>query len=145
MSTVTKKELVERIASATGQKRVAVKLVVQEFLDQLVVELGRDNRLEFRDFGVFEVAIRQARMAQNPKTLEPVWVPTRRTVRFKCGRQMRKALLERDAAEEAGRLEADGAERDGVADGLKRDGVTDELKRDGVADARGRAEPVRAE
>lgn len=99
MSTVTKKELVERIAAATGQKRVAVKRVVQEFLDQVVVELGRDNRLEFRDFGVFEVAVRQARMAQNPKTLDPVWVPTRRTVRFKCGRQMRQVLLDRDAAE----------------------------------------------
>ena len=101
MSTVTKKELVERIATATGQKRVAVKQVVQEFLDQVVVELGRDNRLEFRDFGVFEVTRRQGRMAQNPKTLDPVWVPTRRTIRFKSGRQMRKVLAERDAAEQA--------------------------------------------
>ena len=117
MSTVTKKELVERIASATGQKRVAVKAVVQEFLDQVVVELGRDNRLEFRDFGVFEVALRQARMAQNPKTLDPVWVPARRTVRFKCGRQMRRVLLERDAADaEAGPPEALQPARDTPAD-----------------------------
>ncbi len=101
MSTVTKKELVERIAQTTGQKRVVVKRVLQEFLDEVIVELGRDNRLEFRDFGVFEVKTRQARMAQNPKTLEPVPVPAKRSVRFKTGRQMRRVLLESDEADAA--------------------------------------------
>ena len=101
MSTVTKKELVERIAHTTGQKRVVVKRVLQEFLDEVIVELGRDNRLEFRDFGVFEVKTRQARMAQNPKTLEPVPVPAKRSVRFKTGRQMRQVLLESDEADAA--------------------------------------------
>ena len=80
--TVTKKELVDRIADATGQKRVVVKKIVQTFLDNITIELGKGNRLEFRDFGVFEVKQRQARMAQNPKTLERVEVPPKRTVKF---------------------------------------------------------------
>lgn len=99
MSTVTKKELVERIAGKTKQKRVVVKQVLQEFLDEVIAELGRDNRLEFRDFGVFEITHRQARMAQNPKTLDPVVVPPKRSVRFKSGRQMRNVLLQRDRAD----------------------------------------------
>jgi integration host factor subunit beta len=92
MATITKKELIDHIAEATDQKRIIVKQVVQSFLDGIVVELGRGNRLEFRDFGVFEVKARKARMAQNPKTLEPVPVPAKRTVKFKVGRMMKQTL-----------------------------------------------------
>jgi len=79
---------------ATGEKRVVVKRVVQSFLDQIIVELGKGNRLEFRDFGVFEVKLRKARMAQNPKTLDPVEVPPKRTVKFKVGRLMKETLTD---------------------------------------------------
>lgn len=92
MSTVTKKALVDRIAERTGQKRVVVKRVVQEFLDEIIEELAAGNRLEFRDFGVFEVRERAARVAQNPKTLERVPVPSKKTVKFKVGRRMRDRL-----------------------------------------------------
>ena len=90
MATITKKELVERIAQQTGLQRNDVKTVVQAFLDGVVAELDQGNRLEFRDFGVFEVRHRAARSAQNPKTLVPVQVPAKRTVRFKPGRLMRE-------------------------------------------------------
>ena len=98
MATVTKKELIDRIADATGEKRVAVKKVVQSFLDNVIVELGRGNRLEFRDFGVFEVKQRASRIAQNPKTLERVHVPPKRTVKFKAGHMMKQALEDNQAA-----------------------------------------------
>ena len=92
MSTVTKKELVDRIAERTQAKRVLVKRIIQAFLDEVVSELGNDNRLEFRDFGVFETKMRVARIAQNPKTLERVEVPAKRTVKFKMGRLMKENL-----------------------------------------------------
>jgi len=94
MSTITKKELIDRIADNSGNRRVQVKKVVQQFLDEIVAELGKGNRLEFRDFGVFETKIRKARKAQNPKTLEPVAVPEKRTVKFKVGRLMKQRLSE---------------------------------------------------
>ncbi|MEQ9461686.1 MAG: HU family DNA-binding protein [Phycisphaeraceae bacterium] len=97
MATITKKELIDQIADATGQKRVVVKKIVQSFLDSIIIELGKGNRLEFRDFGVFEVKQRQARMAQNPKTLEPVEVPPKRTVKFKIGRLMKQTLSGEEA------------------------------------------------
>ena len=92
MSTVTKKELVGRIAERTQTKRVLVKRVIQAFLDEITAELRKNNRLEFRDFGVFETRTRAARIAQNPKTLERVEVPAKRTVKFKMGRLMRENL-----------------------------------------------------
>ena len=94
MHTVTKKELVDRIAEHTHTKRVVVKKVVQQFLNEIIEELGQGNRLEFRDFGVFETKERAARVAQNPKTLQRVHVPPKRTVKFKVGRLMKQKLQE---------------------------------------------------
>ena len=92
MQTITKKELIDRIAEKSTYKRVVVKRIVQSFLDEIIDELGRGNRLEFRDFGVFESKQRAARTAQNPKTLERVSVPSKRTVKFKVGRMMKIRL-----------------------------------------------------
>ncbi len=94
MATITKKELIDRIAERTQAKRVAVKCIIQAFLDEITRELCGDNRLEFRDFGVFETRTRAARVAQNPKTLERVEVPAKRTVKFKMGRLMRENLCD---------------------------------------------------
>ena len=94
MHTVTKKEMVDRIAEQTAAKRVLVKDILQCFLDEVINELGRGNRLEFRDFGVFETKERAARVAQNPKTLQRVKVPPKRTVKFKVGRMMKQKLQE---------------------------------------------------
>ena len=92
MATITKKELIDRIAENTGTQRGAVKSVVQSFLDEIVRELSRENRLEFRDFGVFETRTRPGRTARNPKTLEEVHVPATRVVKFKMGRLMKQRL-----------------------------------------------------
>jgi len=92
MSTITKRELVDRIAESTETKRVVVKAVIQHFLDEIVAELVKTNRLEFRDFGVFETRARAARMAQNPKTLERIQVPAKLAVKFKMSRLMKQKL-----------------------------------------------------
>jgi len=96
---VTKKDLVDRISDRSGLKRVAVKRVVQQFLEEIINELGAGNRLEFRDFGVFEIRERAARIAQNPKTMEKVPVPPKRTVKFKVGRLMRESLQIKDSGD----------------------------------------------
>ena len=110
MATITKKDLIDRIAQRTYNKRTVVKQVVQEFLDEIVLELGQGNRLEFRDFGVFESRVRASRMAQNPKTMEKVYVPAKRTVKFKVGRLMKRRLTENSVG-----LEADMAKRTAAA------------------------------
>ncbi len=92
--TITKKELVNRIADSTKQTKVVVKEIVQRFLDEVIAELAAGNRLEFRDFGVFEVKGRAARRAQNPRTLQKVQVPAKRVVKFKVGRVLRERIGE---------------------------------------------------
>ena len=99
MATVTKKELVDQITEELNMekprsqvKRVHVKRVIQRFLDKITDELASGNRLEFRDFGVFESKLRAPRVAQNPKTLQRVNVPAKRSVKFKVGRVMKLKL-----------------------------------------------------
>src|ERR1700709_563085 len=112
MATITKKELIDRIADNAPAKRVLVKKIVQQFLDEIVNELGKGNRLEFRDFGVFETKIRKARKAQKPHTLEPVPAPEKRTVKFKVGRLMKQKRGELTG----GAIDDEGADVDEMAE-----------------------------
>jgi integration host factor subunit beta len=92
LQTITKKELVARIAEKTGQTKVVAKEIIQSFLDEIIEELGQGNRLEFREFGVFEIQERAARKALNPRTRERVGVPARHVVKFKVGRLMKERV-----------------------------------------------------
>lgn len=120
MATRTKKELIERIAGQTNQNRAQVKKTVQAFLDTVIDELSNGNRLELRDFGVFEIRERAPRTAQNPKTLERVEVPAKKTVKFKVGRLMKAGITPEDEASEAAD-DARGASRNGQASGVQRE------------------------
>ena len=92
MATATKREIAERVAQQTGLPQVAVKQVLQMLFDEIVNELADGNRLEFRNFGVFEVVIRKARTGRNPKTGEKVAVPPKRVVTFKIGKVVKSRV-----------------------------------------------------
>lgn len=94
MPTASKKEIVFSVANKTGRPSAEVSAVCQSFLDQIVDELAEGNRLEFRDFGVFELKRRQSRTARNPKTGDPVHVPARTVVAFKPGRIMKTRVVD---------------------------------------------------
>jgi integration host factor subunit beta len=92
MATISKKDIIDKIADHTQTRKGFVKNIVQSFLNEITNELGKGNRLEFRDFGVFEVRNRAPRIAQNPKTLEKVQVEAKRTVKFKAGKLLKQRL-----------------------------------------------------
>lgn len=89
MTTVTKKQLVERISSDTSQTKIGTKDTIQRFLDYITEELENGNRIELRDFGVFQVKERASRVGRNPRTGDTVDVPSRNVVTFKVGRRMK--------------------------------------------------------
>jgi len=97
MSTITKQEIVGRIAESTQTKQTLAKVIIQNFLDEIISELAKGNRFEFRDFGVFEPRDCAPRIAQNPKTLERIHVPAKRVVKFKMGQLMKQKLSSQDA------------------------------------------------
>lgn len=69
-----------------------VNATIQNFLDEIDSELANRNRLEFHDFGVFEIVTRAARVSQNSKTMEQFHFPAKRVVKFKASRLMRQKL-----------------------------------------------------
>jgi len=92
MATISKKAIIDRIAETHHFRSALTKRVVQSFLEEMLKELEKGNRLEFRDFGVFEPRLKKGMIGQNPKTLEKVPVPDHRIVKFKMGQAMRKRL-----------------------------------------------------
>ncbi|MGB1931361.1 MAG: HU family DNA-binding protein [Mariniblastus sp.] len=95
---MTKKEIVRRISEELGLKQTDTKEVVQRTFDAIIEALATEQRVELRNFGVFEVKKRAARKARNPKTGEQVLVPARFVVTFKPGKEMEQRVktLEED-------------------------------------------------
>ena len=89
---VTKYEIVQRVAEQTGLEAVQVKRVAQLLLDGMVEALANEGNLELRDFGVFRARTRKARKARNPRTGEKVMVPPRRVVGFRAGKGMKERV-----------------------------------------------------
>lgn len=90
--TITKKDIIDRVTASTKLKRAVVSDVLHALMDTLGGELAAGRRIEFRDFGVFEVRVRAERAAQNPKTGERVHVPKRASVKFKPGQALRARI-----------------------------------------------------
>lgn len=90
--TVSKKEIVKTIAENLAMPASEVAAVVQGFMDQIVDELAKGHRLEFREFGIFDLKLRKARKARNPRTGEEVFVAAKTVVVFKPGKVMRERV-----------------------------------------------------
>lgn len=91
VTTATKRELVAAVSERTGIPQNEVSDIVQTTLDTIVEALAEGQRLEVRNFGVFEVRTRDARTGRNPRTGQIVPIASKRVASFRPG----KALKER--------------------------------------------------
>ncbi len=91
--TITKKNLINSISQEKGIHPNDVRSVVQAFLDKMIHCLSEGDRLEFRDFGVFEVVQRKQKIGRNPKNASvPIVIPARNAVKFTPGKKMKKDI-----------------------------------------------------
>ena len=92
--TLTKRDLVVRISNESGLVQQQVLDVVQKTLDYIADALAKGDKVELRNFGVFEVKVRKARVGRNPNAPETdVPIPQRSVVKFKAGKEMRADVL----------------------------------------------------
>jgi nucleoid DNA-binding protein len=89
---VTKKEIVKQISEDLGLTQLKTKEIVQKTFDAIIDTLLREERIELRNFGVFEVKRRKARKARNPRTGEKVDVEPKNVVTFKPGKEMEERV-----------------------------------------------------
>ena len=91
---MTKRDLVVRISNETGLIQQDVLAVVQKVLDYISEAVGRGETVELRNFGVFEVKVRKARVGRNPNKPErDVRIPPRAVVKFKPGKEMKESVI----------------------------------------------------
>jgi nucleoid DNA-binding protein len=94
MPNLTKRDLVIRISNETGMVQQNVLNVIQRTLDHLVESLSQGQAVELRNFGVFEVKLRKARVGRNPNRPEhDVPIPSRAVVKFKMGKEMKARVM----------------------------------------------------
>ena len=88
--TLTKRGLVLRICEDTDQPQQHVFDIVQRTFDHITKALAQGEKVELRNFGIFDVKVRKARTGRNPSVpgIE-VPIPERSVVKFKAGREMR--------------------------------------------------------
>ncbi len=92
--TLTKRDLVIRISTETGLIQQQVLDVVQKTLDYISEALAKGDKVELRNFGVFEVKVRKARIGRNPNApATDVPIPERSVVKFKAGKEMRTQVF----------------------------------------------------
>jgi nucleoid DNA-binding protein len=92
--TLTKRDLVNRISEETKLNQHKVFSVVQKTLDYITEALAKGGKVEIRNFGVFEVKVRKARIGRNPHAPDTdVPIPERAVVRFRPGKEMRAEVL----------------------------------------------------
>jgi nucleoid DNA-binding protein len=92
--TLTKRDLVMRISKETGLIQSQVFEVVQKTLNHITESLAKGDKVELRNFGVFDVKIRKARVGRNPQKPETdVPIPARSMVKFKAGKEMAAEVL----------------------------------------------------
>jgi nucleoid DNA-binding protein len=79
--TLTKRDLVIRISGENNLGQQQVFDVIQKTLDYISEALAKGDKVELRNFGVFEVKVRKARVGRNPNKPEvDVPIPARSMV-----------------------------------------------------------------
>ncbi len=84
-----KKEIIEKISENTGLNKVIVKRVVDEFLKVLSIAFSNKERVELRNFGVFNFKKTKLKKARNPKTGQTVIIPERLKIVFKPSKKIK--------------------------------------------------------
>jgi integration host factor subunit beta len=111
---LTKRELVIRVANELGVTQNEVADVIQTMFDTVTETLVQGDRLEIRNFGVFEVKSRDARVGRNPRTGEEVPIPEKRVASFKPGKVLKDWVQKGSEVRPESLFKGDGAD-DGMA------------------------------
>src|SRR5688500_20362783 len=97
---MTKADLVEQVAEAIGPgiTKKDCALIVDGFLNAVKQALASGENIEIRGFGTFKVRRRKTRMARNPRTGDPVKVPSRAVPACKPSKHLRNKVARTEAA-----------------------------------------------
>ena len=94
---MTKAQIVDRIADATGLTKLETEAVVDGFMHTVIEAVAEGDGVELRGFGSFRAQHRAARTARNPRTNEVVPVPPRTLPVFRPAAEFRTRVIDAHA------------------------------------------------
>ena len=89
---MNKNELVIAVADAAAISRKDADAAITAALDAITAALQEGEKVQLVGFGSFEVKKRNARIARNPRTQEPMEVPATIVPVFKPGKILKDAV-----------------------------------------------------
>ena len=89
---MNKGELIDAVASATGESKASVSSVLDATLGTIQGALAAGDKVTFTGFGTFERRHRKARMGRNPQTGQPVPIAASNVPAFKAGKSLKDAV-----------------------------------------------------
>lgn len=89
---MTKADIVDIVAEATGLTKVETEAVIDGFLSTIKNSLQEGERVEFRGFGSFSVKKRMPKKARNPGTGEVIYLPERYVPTFKASKILKELV-----------------------------------------------------
>ncbi|MFH1874950.1 MAG: integration host factor subunit beta [Pseudomonadota bacterium] len=90
---MNKSDLIETVGKTLPNLAVRdVEVIVNTIFDSMTDALAKEERIEIRGFGSFEVRVRKARKGRNPKTGETVSVAKHKVPFFKTGRELKEMV-----------------------------------------------------
>lgn len=89
---MTKADIIARIATQTGLTKTDVRDIVEGFIDSVKFAYKKNDPLEIRGFGTFQIIERAPRIARNPRTGDVVEIPARKMPVFKPSRDLKKEV-----------------------------------------------------
>ena len=99
---MTKADIVDVIASATGLTKVETEAVVDGFIQTVIDTMKQGKNIEIRGFGSFKVKKRKGRVARNPRTGEQVMVEEHFVPIFKVSKELKHLVDENLKKEPSG-------------------------------------------
>ena len=87
-------DIVKRIAEQLSLKDKDALRIVDSIIEAMKEVICEYDRLEVRDFGVFQVKERKERIGRNPRNKAEYPIPPRRVVTFKLGKELKDHSLE---------------------------------------------------
>ncbi|HIG73963.1 MAG TPA: integration host factor subunit beta [Bacteroidetes bacterium] len=94
---MTKAQIVDQIAEATGLTKIETEAVVDGFMHTVIEAVVDGEGVELRGFGSFRAQERAARTARNPRTNEPVPVAARTLPVFKPAAEFKRRVQDAHA------------------------------------------------
>jgi len=89
---VIKMDVIRALSIKWDVSQKQVRSTINDILEEMSNAIVEGGNLELRNFGVFDVRVRAARISTNPRTGEPVKVKRHKTVTFRPGRKLRARL-----------------------------------------------------